>query len=186
MKKCCLLIMVLMFAIAAVAQERKYDVKSGIMKTVTNVMGQNVDAVLYFDDYGNLECSLTKTFSGGEQIEISTISRNGTMYIVNHFYKQTQEIPIQESINYLNLTPEIIEKYNIQELGREKVLGKDCVKYFSETAQLGQKSSVIVWVWHGIPLKSITSSNGLEITMEVLETQFNVEIDQKVFEIPSF
>ena len=186
MKKYCLSIMVLMFAITAIALERKYDVKSGIMKTVTSVMGQNVDAVLYFDDYGNLESSQTKTFSGGEQIEISTISKNGTMYIVNHFYKQIQELPIQESINYLNLTPEIIEKYNIQELGHEIVLDKNCTKYSSEISQLGQKSSGIVWVWQGIPLKSITSSNGMEIKVEAIEIQCKVDIDQKVFEIPSF
>lgn len=186
MKKLYLSIMVLMFTIAAVAQERKYDIKSGIMKTVTSVMGQKVNAVLYFDDYGNIECSQTKTFSGSEQINISAISKYGAMYIVNHFQKQTQEVPPQESINYLYLTPEIIERYNIQELGREKVLDKDCIKYSAEISQLGQKSSVLVWVWNGIPLKSITSSNGMEIKVEVLETQFNIDIDPTVFEIPSF
>lgn len=185
MKKILLSFLSFMFVIMAVAQEKKYNIKSGMMNTITNVMGQRVESILYFDDYGNLECSLTKNSKGGTELfEVSTISKGGIMYIVNPLSKQIQEIPIPETINYLHLTPEIIKEYNIQELGSEKVLGKDCVKYSAETLQSGQKSSVIIWVWEGLPLKTITTSNGIEISVAVSELHINMPIDQNVFAVP--
>ena len=49
---------------------------------------------------------------------MSVISKDGKMYIVHYGMKQVQEMPMQESINYLNLNPDIIKKYNIQDLGK--------------------------------------------------------------------
>ena len=187
MKRIILASMAFIIAVTAVAQERKYSIKSGVMKTVTNVLGQKAEGTLFFDDYGNLECSQNKTVQNGiEKVEMSVISRDGKMHIVHHTLKQIQEIPLQESINYLNLTPEIVKKYNIQELGREMVLDKECIKYSAETSQAGETASVIVWVWQGITLKTITSSGGLSITVETIDLQVDTIHDPKIFEIPSF
>ena len=96
-------------------------------------MGQKIESKGYFDDYGNLQSSKANTFG----MEISTILRDGKTYMVNHSAKQVQEVPAQESINYLDLTDEIIAQYKIQEVGKETVAGKDCVKYTMEVSQMG-------------------------------------------------
>ena len=79
---------------------KKYGIKSATITTVSEVMGQKIESKGYFDDYGNLQSSKANTFG----MEISTILRDGKTYMVNHSAKQVQEMPAQESINYLDLT----------------------------------------------------------------------------------
>ena len=160
---------------------KKYGIKSGIITTVSEVMGQKIESKGYFDDYGNLQSSKTSTFG----MEISTILRDGKTYMVNHSAKQVQEMPTQESINYLDLTDEIVAKYKIQEVGKEKVAGKDCVKYTMEVSQMGQTAKLTVSVWKGIPMKTVTSANGMDVTATVTEVT-EKEVDASVFEIPTF
>ena len=117
---------------------------------------------------------------------MSVISKDGKMYIVHYGMKQVQEMPMQESINYLNLNPDIIKKYNIQDLGKGMIDDKECTKYSAAVSQAGQTANVVVWIWQGIPMKSITSSGGLSITVEVVELQPDRPVDPSIFEIPSF
>lgn len=160
---------------------KKYGIKSGTITTVSEVMGQKIESKGYFDDYGNLQSSKASTFG----MEISTILRDGITYMVNHSAKQVQELPVQESVNYLDLTDEIIAKYKIQEVGKETVAGKDCVKYTMEVSQMGQTIKLTVSVWNGIPMKTVTNANGTEMTATVTEVT-EEEVDASLFEVPSF
>lgn len=144
-------------------------------------MGQKIESKGYFDDYGNLQSSKANTFG----MEISTILRDGKTYMVNHSAKQVQEVPAQESINYLDLTDEIIAQYKIQEVGKETVAGKDCVKYTMEVSQMGQTLKLTVSVWNGIPMKTVTNANGTEMTATVTEVTEG-DVDASLFEVPSF
>ena len=140
------------------AQEasKKYGFKSGTITTVSEVMGQKIESKGYFDDYGNLQSSKANTFG----MEISTILRDGKTYVVNHSAKQVQQMPVQETINYLDLSDEIISKYKIQEAGKETVSGKECVKYTLEVSQMGQTAQLTVCVWQGFPMKTVTRADG--------------------------
>ena len=160
---------------------KKYGIKSGTITMVSEVMGQKIESTSYFDDYGNLEASNTKTFG----MEISTILRDGKTYMVNHSAKQVQELPVQESVNYLNLTDEVISKYKIQEVGNETVAGKDCVKYTMEVSQMGQTLKLTVSVWNGIPMKTVTNANGTDVTATVTEVT-EEDVDASMFEVPTF
>ena len=144
-------------------------------------MGQKIESKGYFDDYGNLQSSKANTFG----MEISTILRDGKTYMVNHSAKQVQEVPAQESINYLDLTDEIIAQYKIQEVGKETVAGKDYVKYTMEVSQMGQTLKLTVSVWNGIPMKTVTNANGTEMTATVTEVTEG-DVDASLFEVPSF
>ena len=57
MKKFMSIALLSLMTIAAVAQEapKKYDIKSGIAKAKTTVMGQAVESTIYFDNYGTIE-----------------------------------------------------------------------------------------------------------------------------------
>lgn len=118
-------------------------------------------------------------------MEISTILRDGKTYMVNHSAKQVQEMPAQESINYLDLTDEVIAKYKIKEVGNDVVAGKECVKYTLELSQMGQTAKLTVSVWNGIPMKTVTSAGGMDVTATVTELT-EEEVDASAFEVPSF
>ena len=189
MKKCISIALLSLMTIAAVAQEaqKKYDVKSGIAKVNTTIMGQTVESTIYFDNYGAVEASKTKTsVPGAGDIEITTLSKDGKTYAVIPAMKQIQEQPAQESINYIALTDEIKEKYKINEAGTETVCGKECTKYTEEVSQQGQTANATVWVWKGFPLKSVTAVSGMELVMEVVEFTEDAFILPQTFEIPSF
>ena len=160
---------------------KKYEIKSGTFTTVSEVMGHVIESTTYFDDYGRLETSKVNTFG----MVISTISRDGKVYMVNHSAKQVQEMPVQESVNYLDLTDEIIAKYKITEAGTETVSEKDCVKYNMEVAQTGQTAKLTVSVWNGIPMKTITSTNGMDVTTTVTSV-VECDVDPALFIIPTF
>lgn len=51
-------------------------------------------------------------------MEITQIVRDGKTYMENHSAKQVQEMPTQESINYLNMDEATIAKYKIVEDGK--------------------------------------------------------------------
>lgn len=178
-----LLSMLLMASTLMMAQDasKKYGIKSGTITTVSEVMGQKIELKGYFDDYGNQQSSKANSFG----MEVSTIFRDGKTYMVNHSAKQVQEMPVQESVNYLDLTDEIVAKYKIKEAGTESVSGKDCVKYTMEVSQMGQTAKLTVSVWKGIPMKTVTSANGMDVTATVTEIT-EEDVDASVFEIPTF
>lgn len=160
---------------------KRYGIKSGTITMVSDVMGQKIESTSQFDDYGNLEVSSTNSFG----MEITTILRDGKTYMVNRSAKQVQEIPQQESVNYLNLTDEIVKKYKIKEAGKDTVIGKECVKYTMEISQMGQTAKLTVSVWCGIPLKTVTSAGGMTITATA-KSFVEEEVDASLFVIPTF
>ena len=189
MKKLVSVALLLTMAVAALAQEapKKYDIKSGIVKVNMTIMGQTVESTQYFDNYGALEAAKTKTaFPGAGEIEITTISKDGKTYAVIPAMKQVKEQPVQEAINYLALTDDVIAKYKIKEVGTDTVCGKKCTKYTTEISQQGQNAVVTVSVWKGFPMKSVTSVAGMEIISEVTEFTEDAFILPQTFDIPKF
>lgn len=91
----------------------------------------------------------------------------------------------EKPINYLNLTPETIEKYSIKELGEETIAGKPCKKYSVQMTQAGQTVNGEVSVWKGIVLKATMSLGMVEILNQTaVEIQENAEIAPSTFEVP--
>lgn len=191
MKRIVLSLTLLAVTIVAMAQEapKSFEIKSGIAKINTTLMGQVAESTTYFDNYGAISVTKSKTsVPGSGEIEVSTITKDGKNYIVIPAMKQVREAPVnvEEVINYLQLTDEVREKFKIKELGTETVCGKECTKYSEEITQQGQKASATVCVWKGFPMKTIIAFAGLEITTEVVEFTEDAFILPQTFEIPSF
>ncbi len=178
---CCLSLLAATTLMLGQNAPKKFGIKSGSFTMVSEVMGQKVESKNYFDDYGNLQASVTSAFG----MELSTISRDGKTYMVNTAAKQVQEMPAQESINYLDLTDEVIAKYQIKEVGSDTVTGKECIKYTMEVSQMGQKAHITVSVWNGIPMKTITSANGMDASVTVTEFT-ECEVDTTLFDVPTY
>ena len=181
MKKIFTICAVLLVAATAMAQDgaKRYGIKSGTLKTEMDMMGQTITNTTYFDDYGAKEATSISMMG----MEMTQISKDGKMYMVNKGEKTVQEMPAQQSINYLNLTEEAIAKNKIKEIGKETVSGKECTIYTAEVSQMGQTAKATVSVWNGIAMKSTIDAGGFNITQKVVEVTEG-PVDAAVFEVP--
>lgn len=176
---------------AAFAQEpvKKYELKSGIIKNVSNALGQEIETQLFFDDYGALETTKTRTEVPGKgMLEITTISRDGKTYMINPMMKpalQEIDMKMDENVNYLNLTAAAKEKFKIEDLGTEMIGERECTKYSQIVDQSGIKAKATIWVWKGIPIKTSIKIMGMEMTTEAVEIQENAYILPITFEVPA-
>ena len=187
MKRFFTLCAVLLVAVTALAQEapKRFGIKSGEFKTMTDMMGQNIEATTYFDDYGALQYSRTKMSMMGMDIDMGTLQRDGKNYMINYGEKTVQETPTQESINYLDLNEKTVAKYKVKELGQEVVAGKECTVYSLEISQMGQTAKTKAYVWNGIPMKTVTETMGMNLSATVVEIK-EVPVDASLFEVPKF
>ena len=187
MKRFFTLCAVLLVAVTASAQNgaKKYGVKSGEFVTEMDMMGQKIAGTTYFDDYGAKQIAKTKVEMMGMTMDMGTLQLGDKSYMINYGDKTVQEMPAQESINYLNLTPEIVKKFKVQEVGKETVNGKECTKYTAEISQMGQTAKTTVWVWQGIPMKSVIDMGGMAMTQSVKEVKEG-PVDASLFVVPKF
>lgn len=189
MKRIFALAFTLVLTTALLAQEApgKFEIKSGSVTTVTTITGKKTESVTYFDDYGNLQVGKSKTnVPGAGEIEVITVVRDGKQYISIPSMNQVQELPVsgQDAVNYLDLTDEVKAKYNIQELGKEKIGDKDCTKYSLSIEQMGMKASATTWIWKGFPIKSVMTVMGIEMKNEIVAIDENAPVDPSMFVIP--
>ena len=183
MKKIFAFCAVLLMAATAFAQDgaKMYGIKSGTLKTEMDMMGQTITNTTYFDDYGAKQATSMSMMG----MEMTQINKDGKMYLVNKGEKSVQEMPAQESINYLNLTDAIVAKHKVKEVGKETVSGKECTIYTAEISQMGQTAKATVSVWNGIAMKSTVDVGGFSITQKVIEVKEG-PVDAALFEVPKF
>ena len=80
----------------------------------------------------------------------------------------------------------MVEKFKVKEVGKEKVLDKDCTVYTLETETQGMKANMKVWIYKGLAMKSETSISGMTITAEVVEFEEDAMVLPQLFDIPKF
>ena len=180
MKRILSICAVLLVAVTAMGQNR-YGIKSGSYKTEMDMMGQTITNTTYFDDYGAKEVTSMNMMG----MEMTQLMKDGTMYFINKGEKSVQEMPGRESINYLNLTDEVIAKNKIKEIGTETVAGKECTIYTAEVSQMGQTAKATVSVWNGFVMKSSIDMGGFAMTQKIVEVNEG-PVDAALFEIPKF
>ena len=172
---------VLLMAATAFAQTGRYGIKSGSYKTEMDMMGQVITNTTYFDDFGAKEVTNMSMMG----MEMTTLMKDGKTYMINKGEKSVQEMPARESINYLNLTDEVIAKNKIKETGKETVSGKECTVYTAEISQMGQTAKATVSVWNGFAMKSVIDMGGFSISQKIVEVNEG-PVDAALFEVPTF
>lgn len=188
MKRILSFLAVMLVAATAFAQEntpQRYGIKSGKFVTETKVMGQTIAATTWFDDFGNVSLTRTTTSMMGQDIDMGTLVKGEKTYMINYSASQMQEMPAQESINFMDLSDAQVEQYKIKTLGMEEVAGKDCIKFSAEISQMGQTAKVTASVWNGIPMKTVTSAMGMDVVAVVTSIEEG-PVDAALFELPKF
>ena len=176
---------VTIFAVAS-AQEKRFGIESVILKgSVISGQGEVVQTVLYIADYGRKESSEIFTNDG----HFFALVTDDYVYRANLTLKQgskisSENMKVHPNVNYLNLTNEDKEKYQIEEKGIEQFLGKECKRYEMPITVLGQTGKASILIWQGLTLKSTVTIAGNTTVSEVSEIQAGVEIAKEKFELP--
>lgn len=180
------------------AQESEaiYGIKSGVVTTQMDMMGQSMTQVLYFDDYGRKQAT---SMDFGD-MKIRMLNVNGDQIMYNENQNVAMRMGRQQwgnpgpgiggrgnaasQINWNNLTDETIKTYNIKKVGKEKVLGRSCTRYSYEIDLMGQMQKTVVSVYKGIVLKIIFESENGTWEQNVAVLEENVQIPSTVFILP--
>ena len=187
------MIMAAVIISAASGQEKRYGIESAIVKKTSVVkaqgMEQTLSSVQYFADYGGKESTEVTMNVMGQTFTIFSLMKDGYMYSANLSMGQGTKINLAAMedysvVNFLALTDEVRQKYQIQANGVEQVLEKPCNRYeMSYTAQ-GQSIRGTVWVWQGLTLKSRINAAGNTVEEEATEIQEGAAIAGDKFELP--
>ena len=178
-----------LFAQEGNAPVKKYGFKSAIVKISTDMMGQTVQSTAYIDEYGAKECQKVKmSVPGMGELESGSIMKDGKVWSVNYTMKQVQEVDLgaAKQPNFIEFTDEMKKEFKIQEVGKEKVLDKDCVVYTMETETQGMTAKLKVWCYKGFTLKSVTEISGMAITATATDFQEDAMVLPQVFDVPKY
>ena len=172
------------FSLGAVAQEKLYEVKSGIVTLEMDMMGQTVVQQLYFDDYGVKQANLSEF--GGQKVR--SIEVDGKNIMIDDAAKTAMRMPSfgaqANRINFTNLDETTVKKNKIKEEGQEEIAGKPCTKYTYKVLMMGQAVTVTAWVYKGITLKSSTKTDFGEMVQKAIKVEEDVQIDPSMFTVP--
>ncbi len=154
-----------------------YTVKSGHFLCNTN-MGMTIET--WFDDYGNKQYSESMMELFGEKTGSYSYVIDGYKYDYSTGETEGSKMKFYgaQSYNYDDVSQKDIERYGLEFHADEVVSGKTC-KVISITSPVETK----VWIWEGIPMKTITKMGKEDIVMEIefLETG---NVDASKFVLP--
>lgn len=184
MKRFAIIAVLAAFCMGAQAQEKIYEVKSGIVTMEMDMMGQPMTQDIYFDDYGAKQV-MVSDFGG---MKMRTLSIDGSNVMVNDTEKTATRMPAmggeQDKVNFCNLTEKVIKKNKIKELGKETVAGKECTKYSMSVFMMGQVAKQTVWVYKGIIMKTSMNTDFGEMVQTATKIVEDIEIPASMFEVP--
>ena len=194
MNRLVLTVMAAVIMTAAFGQDKRYGIESVVLKKkYFEANRKKADETVYIADYGRKESRekvevrstpvemTTKTFTlvmdGFIYTIVESFNRRGKSIIGKTAFKVKITGEGLINMNFLDLTDEIKEKYQIEEKGSEQFLGKECKRYDFIYPTL---EKVTVLVWEGLTLK-LTAGFYVE---EITEIQENAVIASEKFMLP--
>jgi uncharacterized protein (UPF0333 family) len=168
------------------AAKAKYAIKSGIVVYKGNIMGLDAVQTLFFDDYGAKDLTQVEMEMMGTKITTLTITRDGFVYNIDPSKKtgtKTSVLSGANSLNFEDMSDEIVKEWNIKKEGKETVMGKECDKFSLDSPSFSMKG--YYWVWKGIALKMDVNMSTVKMLLDATSVQENVNIPAEKFEIPA-
>ena len=170
----------------AQAQEARYEFEKAVITTKAEMMGQPMVTTYYIDDYGKKEASeftMDMSAMGGNKMQMRSVRQaDGTVTFDVNNVKEGHKS--EGTVNFLNLTPEVIKKHKIKEKGEEVIDGRPCKIYTVNTEQMGMSVSSTVWVWKGFTVKTVVDGGMFTIETKLDTFDENGKIPDGIFTIP--
>lgn len=173
------------FSFSAQAQTARYGVKSGILKIVAEADGHETPETQYFDDYGAVESiTFVMDIPGFITYDVWYVTRGSKLWAITvtdgkRAVKEADN-PTPD-LNFLSPSPEVVAKYNLQEVGEEIFLDRPCKIFTYEMRQGRKKNMVKSWVYKGIILRSEMTVGRRTSTTTAVEFKENVTPPAGVF-----
>lgn len=189
MKRILTLVLLLSVTFGASAQDnfKKYGFKSCIAKKQSTTKGHVVEGTVYIDNYGAFECDIqTMDIPNFVTYDYGILTRKDRIWTFN---VQEGKVDYKESpnpiadLNFLNVTEEMAQKYEIQNLGEEECLGKTCHKYSYIVLTNRKPVEWTVWTYKGFPLKTIVKQRRQESVVEIIDFKENVPIPDNILHL---
>ena len=187
MKKILLIAALCAFCMGAKAQEKMYEVKSGIITMEMDMMGRAVVQEIYFDDYGAKQATVME-FQGKR---MRSLEVDGENLMIDDAENTAFKMPgmmmgggSNEKINFLDKSDKNIRKNKIKVVGTETLLDRECIKYTVSVYMMGQVMKQTVWVYKGIVLKTSIKTDFGEMVQQATKLVEDVEIPASTFEVP--
>ncbi len=162
---------------------KKYDIKSGVITYETLVesgtMKISGKTIIYFDNYGNLECK--ETFEDGKLTE-SFFSDGKNLFKVMHNHKTAYNVGVAYSgteyrFDFDAIAQKDKDSGNAKKSANETVAGKNCEAYsFGATSFAG---------WNHICLLTKSNAGGVKSTTTAVKIEENVAISPDKFKAPA-
>lgn len=172
---------------AAATAARPYKVKSGIVETTIDMMGEQKQT-MYFDDYGTKQATVTAVEIMGQKSETISITADGWMITYDPAKKEGTKMKAGLAAgssavpNIESLTADVKERYKLKETDARSIAGKDAKGFEMEAMGMPMK----VWLWEGIPMRTEVSMGGKQpMVSEVKSIQTDVEIPADRFTVPA-
>ncbi len=167
----------------------QFGYKTGVIVYTSSTMGITQEITMWYDDFGRKTMSEIESSVLGQRVHQLNIVKDSLVYNIDMISKTgswmtMEEDSSSESYNYRTLTDADMKLHNIVFEGKENFLGRECKIYSQKENVNGQEVDMKVWIWEGIPLKSVSSVSGIEVTMEALQLKTDVEIPAEKFEVP--
>ena len=194
------LLAVVSLANAQAPANAPYGVKSGVITMSMDMMGNEIVTETYFDDYGLKTAQVSEgggfgMMGGGQSGKTRTITdKDGAQIRINEAEKTATKFPAggfgggfgggRNQINWNNLTDQVKKENNIKELGKETVAGKECTKYSMTMDMMGQSMEQTVWIYKGIMLKNLMSTEMGEFGQTCKKFEEKA-VDASMFTVPA-
>jgi len=194
------LLAVVSLANAQAPANAPYGVKSGVITMSMDMMGNEMITETYFDDYGLKTAQVSEgggfgMMGGGQSGKTRTITdKDGAQIRINDAEKTATKFPAggfgggfgggRNQINWNNLTDQVKKENNIKELGKETVAGKECTKYSMTMDMMGQSMEQTVWIYKGIMLKNLMSTEMGEFGQTCKKFEEKA-VDASMFTVPA-
>ncbi len=165
----------------------KYAIKSGIVQYKTEMMGMEVMQTLTFDDYGKKEATDVEMEMMGVKIHTVNLTKDGFIYNLDMVKKTGTKSPevniANASIDFENLSEEMVKEMDLKKLGTEEFLGKTCEKMSIDNKKMSMKGTFLVY--KGIALKSETDMGAMKMNLLAEKFEENPTIPDAKFEVPA-
>lgn len=186
MKKILLIAVFCAFCAGMQAQEKLYEVKSGIITMQMDMMGRPIVQEIYFDDYGAKQATMSEM--RGRKTRAVVV--DGETLMINDEEKTAMKMPAMgmgggaSKVNFLNKDEKYLKKNKVKEIGTDIYLGRECTKYTVAMFMMGQVVKQTVWVYKGITLKSSINTDFGEMVQQATNLVEDAEIPASIFEVP--
>lgn len=160
--------------------EKVFKMEQGYVKYRNLAAGQEMTREWWFDDFGTKQFEENYLMIMGQKSGGFTLVLDGYRYTWNYDGTEGAKMKFYavRAADYENISARDKERYGLETHGYEEVCGKRCLKV---TMEKPVKSTV--WVWEGIPLKTVSSYAGQDMLMEAIEVGTGTESSK--FELPA-